>query len=515
LNKISKSNLDISVISDPSKQQKSTFSSEHICSSDQPEILTEGSSGNKSDTEFLFLGTKRRLSTFSRPSLIPMHSVMKKKSIAREVRDVTVNPLAKPQPKLTTRLQSKKDKEHAASIVSKETTVVSDSQVDQEADTTMESDLTTEECDQSLSGSSAPPSIGTAAFKALDFLMDGDLKQFLHNTQVEILTLSGKFKLMEQVQADNASLLAKVAQLTEELATKDDTIAQLKADNQALRSVRNGTGASMHAPVGIADTSLDKTLPVVGAAPILSDTTQQETTKTLSYAAAASQQPDPKSRRRRVTQGQRKAAARVFLEAPGESGFQTVYLPCRRRMPISELRGNLRKLKIANHRVLDVSYPANKVVALLVHNEYAKELLERFGTAGVKPINGFDPMDASHLKDPKWADKTEQERKHEATRLHCVRSLVALDHIRIPARYAVARHFVDLGWVDREVLQHMRTGEPLAPPREGGDTEMGDYSAADAFRYDGGSSSSRRVSSASAAPSTSSPTDGNSGRPDE
>ncbi|KAI8874737.1 hypothetical protein K501DRAFT_151246, partial [Backusella circina FSU 941] len=90
---------------------------------------------------------------------------------------------------------------------------------------------------------------------------------------------------------------------------------------------------------------------------------------------------------------QRRAAARVFAEPTGESGFTTVYLPCRRRMRISELRGNLRKLKIANHRVLDVSYPASNVVALLVHNEYAKELMERFDQAGVKLIEAFDPLD--------------------------------------------------------------------------------------------------------------------------
>jgi hypothetical protein len=273
----------------------------------------------------------------------------------------------------------------------------------------------------------------------------------------------------------------------------------------------------MHAPVGIADTSLDKTLPVVGAAPILSDTTQQETAKTLSYAAAASQQPDPKSRRRRVTQGQRKAAARVFLEAPGESGFQTVYLPCRRRMPISELRGNLRKLKIANHRVLDVSYPANKVVALLVHNEYAKVLLERFDTAGVKPIEEFDPLDVKHLKDPKWAEKSTEECKTEINRLHRVRSLVALDHIRLPARYAVARHFVQLGWVESDILQRMQTDEPLAPPRTSDDTEMQDSTAAAAATFGSENTSSDSSPSAHCASttSTSSPTEADSGRQDE
>ncbi|KAI8881117.1 hypothetical protein K501DRAFT_165974, partial [Backusella circina FSU 941] len=158
-------------------------------------------------------------------------------------------------------------------------------------------------------------------------------------------------------------------------------------------------------------------------------------------------------RRRKVTSGQHHAAARVFAEPTGESGFTTVYLPCRRRMRISELRGNLRKLKITNHRVLDVSYPANKVVALLVHKEYAKELLERFDAAGVKPIENFDPLDDKVLKDPKWTEKTDLERREQATKLHRVRCLVALDHIRIPARYAVARHFVHLGWIEGETLQ--------------------------------------------------------------
>jgi hypothetical protein len=189
-------------------------------------------------------------------------------------------------------------------------------------------------------------------------------------------------------------------------------------------------------------------------------------------------------RRKRVTQGQRKAAARVFMEPSGESGFTSVNLPCRRRMPISELRGNLRKLKIANFRVFDVSYPAQKVVALLVHQEYAKELFEKFETAGVKPIENFDPLDGKVISDPKWVDKTEAERADLAHTIYRVRCLVALIWFRVPVKYAVARYFVCLGWVEGETLQRMQTGDQLAPPREQGDLEMRDSSAtaAAAFR---------------------------------
>jgi hypothetical protein len=188
-------------------------------------------------------------------------------------------------------------------------------------------------------------------------------------------------------------------------------------------------------------------------------------------------------------------------------------------MPISELRGNLKKLKIANFRVLDVSYPAQKVVALLVHQEYAKELLERFETAGVKPIENFDPLDGKVITDPKWADKTEVERADQAHMIHRVRCLVALDHIRIPVKYAVARHFVRLDWVESETLQKMQTGDPLAPPREQGDSEMKDSSAAATFRATSEPPSSAVGTTteftdnkrASSAP----PTDGNSGRGNE
>jgi hypothetical protein len=330
----------------------------------------------------------------------------------------------------------------------------------------------------------------------------------------------------KEVMESISGITTIIAELNKTKAELNETKHQLEiviAERDALKRKYMGSSASIHAgntgnagkldkmdqdqhdptkasPIQVSEKDKDMEYPVVNG-----------TQLTMAQKVAAMADKPVQQRRKRVSQGQRKAAARVFMEPSDESGFTSVYLPCRRRMPISELRGNLRKLKIANHRVLDVSYPAQKVVALLVHQEYAKELLERFEAAGVKPIENFDALDAKVITDPKWADKSENERADRAHEIHRVRCLVALDHIRIPVKYAVARHFVRLGWIESEILQVMQNGEKLAPPREQSDAEMQDGDAANAFRDE--SESLASATTTNATPAT--PTDGNSGRTDE
>jgi hypothetical protein len=311
-------------------------------------------------------------------------------------------------------------------------------------------------------------------------------------------------------------------QVKAELIQVKDKLAEVTAERDALKRKYMGSGASIHASN---DGKKDIDNQDNGSSIQVNDQSKEfpaldESPMTMAQKVAMVADKPVQQRRKRITQGQRKAAARVFMESSGESGFTSVYLPCRRRMPISELRGNLRKLKIANFRVLDVSYPASKVVALLVHQEYAKELMERFEAAGVKPLDGFDPLDGKVITDPKWADKTEVDRTEQAHMIHRVRCLVALDHIRVPVKYAVARHFVRLGWVENETLQRIQTGDRLAPPREQSDSEMKDSSAAaTAFRAvseppSGLVTASDDLSSTQRA-SSAPPTDGNSGRTNE
>jgi hypothetical protein len=320
-------------------------------------------------------------------------------------------------------------------------------------------------------------------------------------------------------------ILAELYETKAELSTVKEQLDKVTAERDALKRKFLGTGASIHAGNMGPLNEDQREKEITSSNQTMDQDQQQEFPRlnaeqpTMAQRVRALAQQPVQQRKKRVTQGQRKAAARVFMEPSGESGFTSVYLPCRRRMPISELRGNLRKLKIANFRVLDVSYPAQKVVALLVHQEYAKELMERFETAGVKAIDGFDPLDPKVLSDPNWVDKSEDERAVQVQQIHRVRCLVALDHIRIPAKYAVARHFVRLGWVESETLQRMQTGDKLAPPREQDDEVMNDSYAAANFREEsepiqGGADTASDFTSSSRA-SSAIPTDVDSGRSNE
>jgi hypothetical protein len=181
------------------------------------------------------------------------------------------------------------------------------------------------------------------------------------------------------------------------------------------------------------------------------------TTATKSFAAvvaaiatpSAPSKASPPVRRRRVTPRQVKAVARTFAPLAADHGYQYVYLPCRFREAYSSLRAKLNKLKINSARVLDVHYPDNHVVALLVHNSYAVDLLDRFGKAGVKPLEPFDPLDTARLRDPSFASLSEEERKTKCVELHQQRLLRALKHIRLPVRLAVARFFHQQEWITK------------------------------------------------------------------
>ena len=141
------------------------------------------------------------------------------------------------------------------------------------------------------------------------------------------------------------------------------------------------------------------------------------------------------------------AAARAFVLPSDNHGFQYTYLPARARIPTGQMRAKLRKLGIDNSRVLDIHYPDRQVVALLMHNDFVPEALETFNKFGVKPLENFDPCSPSNLRDPKYAQlssRIDRSMQNSTTTTACSR---ALNFLRIPVRYAVARQFTSIGWI--------------------------------------------------------------------
>ncbi|KAI8327360.1 Endonuclease/exonuclease/phosphatase, partial [Blakeslea trispora] len=108
----------------------------------------------------------------------------------------------------------------------------------------------------------------------------------------------------------------------------------------------------------------------------------------------------------------------MFQPHRESDGFSFVYLPQKGKKPAHLLRRSLSGLGIPNSRVLDLSFPARGVIALLVHNEYYQSLLDTLDVHGVSPLKDFDPSAGSNLKDPKYDSLSPSERDSQAIEIH-------------------------------------------------------------------------------------------------
>lgn len=129
------------------------------------------------------------------------------------------------------------------------------------------------------------------------------------------------------------------------------------------------------------------------------------------------------------------------------------------------MRARLRKLNLDNSRILDIHFPDQQVVALLTHNDFVGELLDTFNRFGVQPLNNFDPTDPSRLRDPKYANLTHEDRQQQAIAPHHDRLLRALDHMRAPVKFAVARHFLNQSLIALDELKEILSGAKGLHPR--------------------------------------------------
>lgn len=153
---------------------------------------------------------------------------------------------------------------------------------------------------------------------------------------------------------------------------------------------------------------------------------------------------------------QRQAAAARFFQPPSENqGFKYLYVPTKARIPVGTLRTTFRKLGINNARLLDVHYPARNIVAILIHNDYEQEFKDLLRHHNVPIKEDFTPFSGTILADPKYADLLPEERDSIATEIQKTRLERALNHIRPPVKYAVARYFLDQQWIPRSKFDNI------------------------------------------------------------
>ncbi|CAO3697493.1 unnamed protein product [Rhizopus stolonifer] len=120
------------------------------------------------------------------------------------------------------------------------------------------------------------------------------------------------------------------------------------------------------------------------------------------------------SRHQRSTPAAREAAARNFLPISEIQGFSFIYLHLRGKEPMSTMRMRIRRLKLQSSRILDIHYPTNNIVALLVHNDYYQEAIQILEIQQITCLPNFVSFSKQHLRDSRYNDKSIEERQSAA-----------------------------------------------------------------------------------------------------
>jgi hypothetical protein len=146
--------------------------------------------------------------------------------------------------------------------------------------------------------------------------------------------------------------------------------------------------------------------------------------------------------------------------------YQYLYLTTRTRQPIGQLRKTFRGLNIESNRIIDLHYPTNNTLAILVRNDYVEPFTKQMTALKLDNFTDFDPIDPPHIKNPLYQDRSPEERTHQAAVIINARMNRILTKIRQPVRQSVAKYFVSQGWISLEDAAAAMTTAPAPSAQE-------------------------------------------------
>ncbi|KAL7322790.1 hypothetical protein PS15p_211741 [Mucor circinelloides] len=120
-------------------------------------------------------------------------------------------------------------------------------------------------------------------------------------------------------------------------------------------------------------------------------------------------------------------------EAAIPPGYTCVYLPISLKLKHAGIRQRLDVLKINLKRIFAIQRPAKNIVSLLVHSNYAPEIVQICETDGVNAITDFNPISGKNLGDPKLVNGlTDAQLNDKAKAIYYNRMLQAAVQLRDP-----------------------------------------------------------------------------------
>ncbi|OBZ83751.1 hypothetical protein A0J61_08198 [Choanephora cucurbitarum] len=270
------------------------------------------------------------------------------------------------------------------------------------------------------------------------------LPDFLLAMQQQLRRHEAKFLEFETLLAENTTLKKELhaaqSRIRELEAAQSDRPAPVASNSSP--EIQRGTEASRYATVAASHTSFPP-LP------------RPSTTR-----AQGQRLPRPA----RASPAAREAVSRTFSRTSDSQGFSFIYLHCRGKEPISKMREKLRILKLQSSRLIDIHYPSNHVMAILLHNDYLEEATNLLTLNQIELLT-FDPTSLEHLNDPKYTDLTPEQRSSEACEIYQQRLCHMITRIRNEHRQiAVARSFRKQAWITED--QFTNIVHTIRPPTQ-------------------------------------------------
>ncbi|KAF1801042.1 hypothetical protein FB192DRAFT_1254239, partial [Mucor lusitanicus] len=133
--------------------------------------------------------------------------------------------------------------------------------------------------------------------------------------------------------------------------------------------------------------------------------------------------------------------------------YTFVYLPISHPMTRTQIRSKFRAISIDNLRVLDIIFPARHTIGILLHEAYISEFQSKLREIDTSPITSFNPLDPTHICDPKYHDLPQEDRTRLARSLHQDRCLRTLSFIRPNLLPGIAKYFIHHKWIPPHLAQ--------------------------------------------------------------
>ena len=327
--------------------------------------------------------------------------------------------------------------------------------------------------------SSQPPVTTTEApmstnelFEALKSLLQPqveDLKKMMAENRSQT---DARFTTLEDsVSSMNVDLSSQQQVLENRLTTVMDRLSLVEEENRSLRSCL----VPLPSQVQELDSPMIDDLLTVPPLNQGSASSKFATVSVHSSSPVSSPAPPaPPTTSTVLTNPESTNKLRLFTKVSNNQGFTYLYLPLRARVPFKEIRATLKLVPLAPGSIIDIYYPTSKIVALLVHNDYATKARALLKSKGLITIDTFNPFDPSHLADPQYKDASIEERTTQMKIIQDNQMYKTLAFLKHPVKLAVARDFHRKGRLSDAALQDLlqlhqqnATSTPSAPPSLG------------------------------------------------